>query len=239
MIALILDSGMGRRMGSLTKDHPKCMTEITDEDTIISRQLKLLSAYGIRKVLITTGPFEDILESHVRALGLDMDIRFVNNPIYDKTNYIYSIFNAREHLDDDILLMHGDLVFDARVLEAALKQQTSCVTVSSTLPLPEKDFKAVIRDGMVKAVGVGFFDEAMACQPLYNLRLKDWRIWLDSIASFCEEGNTGCYAENALNKVTDRVTIAPLDVKDMLVSEIDNEEDLNMIRSRLRGMENG
>lgn len=234
MIALILNSGMGRRMGSLTTDHPKCMTEITEGDTIISRQLRLLEECGVGKALITTGPFADALEDYVRSLGLAIDISFVNNPIYDKTNYIYSIFSAREYLDDDIILMHGDLVFEKSVLEMALDQKTSCVTVSSTLPLPEKDFKAVIRYGMVKAVGVEFFDDALACQPLYCLKRKDWNIWLDSIVSFCEEGKTNCYAEKALNLVTDRAEICPADVKDLLCGEIDNEDDYKAMLKRLK-----
>ncbi|MCR4688274.1 MAG: NTP transferase domain-containing protein [Saccharofermentans sp.] len=233
MIALILNSGLGKRMGSYTKEHPKCMTEITDKDTIISRQLRLLAKMGIRGAVITTGPFTDVFEDYVRALDTGLDISFVNNPIYDKTNYIYSIYMARELLDDDILLMHGDLVFDETVLEGIYGFGGSCVAVSSTLALPEKDFKAVIEGGKVTKVGIEFFDNAMACQPLYRLDRKDWKIWLDAIVSFCEAGTTSCYAENALNLVADKTNIIPYDVKDTLCGEIDNEEDLMNIRARL------
>lgn len=55
MKALILNSGMGKRMGVLTAEHPKCMTEIAKSETIISRQLKLLQKYGITEVIVTTG----------------------------------------------------------------------------------------------------------------------------------------------------------------------------------------
>ena len=44
-----------------------------------------------------------------------MSFTFVENPIYDKTNYIYSMYLAREYLKDDILLLHGDLVFDKKL----------------------------------------------------------------------------------------------------------------------------
>ena len=57
MKALILNSGLGHRMGVLTSEHPKCMTEITNKDTILSRQLKLISAAGIKEVVMTTGYF--------------------------------------------------------------------------------------------------------------------------------------------------------------------------------------
>ena len=78
------------------------------------------------------------------------------------------------------------------------------MAVSSTLPLPQKDFKAVVRKGRIQKVGVEFFDEAVSAQALYHLKKEDWRIWLDQICAFCESGQDGCYAENALNQVTDR-----------------------------------
>ena len=55
MKALILNSGLGKRMGVLTSDHPKCMTLISATDTILSRQLKQLVSFGIKEVVITTG----------------------------------------------------------------------------------------------------------------------------------------------------------------------------------------
>ena len=55
MKALILNSGLGSRMGVLTAEHPKCMTEISPRETILSRQLRQLSDAGIRDVVITTG----------------------------------------------------------------------------------------------------------------------------------------------------------------------------------------
>ena len=61
MKALILNSGLGRRMGVLTSEHPKCMTEISGTETILSRQLRLLAAAGIREAVITTGCFANSL----------------------------------------------------------------------------------------------------------------------------------------------------------------------------------
>ena len=61
MKALILNSGMGTRMGVLTSEHPKCMTEISTKETILSRQLKLLAEAGINEVVITTGYFDKVL----------------------------------------------------------------------------------------------------------------------------------------------------------------------------------
>ena len=239
MEALILNSGLGHRMGVLTSEHPKCMTEISSTDTILSRQLRLLSQAGIKKVIMTTGYFDGVLVNYCHSLNLPLDFTFVKNPLYSETNYIYSIYCAREELqNDDILLMHGDLVFEYSVLEDIIANEKSCMKVSSSLPLPDKDFKAVVKDGLVNAVGIEFFDSAMEAQALYKLKKDDWKIWLDRICEFCESGNRKCYAEVALNQVTDKCIIEAFDVHERLCTEIDTPEDLAVVKAKLAEIEN-
>ena len=237
MKALILNSGMGSRMGVLTSRHPKCMTEISAKDTILSYQLKKLVDIGVTEVVMTTGLFEEVLIEYCNSLELPMHITYVKNPLYQETNYIYSIYCARGYLDDDILLMHGDLVFENQVLEQVMACEKSCMVVSSTVELPQKDFKAVIKDDHITGVGIDFFEDAVAAQPLYKLLHEDWIKWLEKIGEFCEAGNTKCYAENALNEVSDKCSIYPLDVKDMLCKEIDNQEDLAAVSACVKEIE--
>ena len=239
MKALILNSGLGHRMGALTKDHPKCMTEITDIDTILSRQLKMLVSAGITEVIMTTGYYDKVLIEYCNSLNLPLQYTFVLNPIYDKTNYIYSIYCACEYLkDEDIVLMHGDLVFESSVLADILRSPRSCMKVSSTLPLPEKDFKAVVKEGRVMKVGVEFFDNAMEAQALYKLNKNDWNLWLDKIVEFCNTDRRNCYAEVALNEITDTCKIYTYDVQNRLCAEIDNLEDLAIIKAKVAMIEN-
>ncbi|MBQ5810414.1 MAG: NTP transferase domain-containing protein, partial [Clostridia bacterium] len=196
MKALILNSGLGHRMGDITKTHPKCMTDIPFEETILSRQLRIIAAAGVKDVVMTTGYFDQVLVDYCYSLGLDLNYTFVKNPIFDQTNYIYSIYCAKDLLcDQDVIMMHGDLVFEDGVFADVVKSDVSCMTVSSTLPLPEKDFKAVISGDRIEKVGIEFFDSALSAQPLYKLLAKDWNIWLDEIVAFCEADNRKCYAE--------------------------------------------
>lgn len=237
MKALILNSGLGSRMGVLTSEHPKCMTEISSHETILSRQLKMIADASIEEVVITTGYYDSVLVQYCTSLELPLHFTFVKNPIYDQTNYIYSIYCAREYLDDDIILMHGDLVFENEVFDKVLASATSCMTVSSTMPLPEKDFKASVIDGKVMAVSVDIFNEAMEAQALYKLFQPDWRIWLDKIIEFCENGKKKVYAENALNDLKGAANITALDVENLLCSEIDNPEDLAVVSNKLKEIE--
>lgn len=235
MKALILNSGMGTRMGVLTQEHPKCMTDIAEGESILSAQLKKLVKFGITDVVITTGYFDRVLVEYCSTLGLPLNYEFVYNPKYSETNYIYSIYCARDILrGEEILLMHGDLVFEDEALSRVLAFPGSCMTVSSTLPLPEKDFKAVLADGKITAVGIEFFENALAAQPLYKFTAKDWDIWLDRICAFCEAGTVKCYAENALNEVSGEMDLRPLDVLDLVCNEVDNADDLAAVSARYR-----
>ena len=235
MKAVILNSGLGHRMGAITKEHPKCMTEISICDTILSRQLNQLVSFNISDVVITTGYFDQILIDYCASLHLPLNISFVKNPIFDSTNYIFSIYCAKEMLkDDDIILMHGDLVFENYVLESIINSNNSCMTVSSTLPVPEKDFKAVINNGRIDKIGIEFFENALTAQPLYKIKKDDWLIWLEAIERFCDSGNRNCYAEKAFNEVSDRCIIKPLDICNLLCSEIDTPEDLESVSNKLK-----
>lgn len=237
MKALILNSGLGSRMGVLTSEHPKCMTEISYKETILSRQLKQIAESGIQEVIMTTGLFDSVLVNYCQSLDLPIHITFVKNPKYENTNYIYSIYCAKEYLHDDILLMHGDLVFENTVFDDVMDFDGSCMTVSSTLPIPEKDFKAIIKNNKIDKVGIEFFNEAMTAQPLYKLKKEDWIPWLDKIAEYCEADNQKCYAENALNTISNKINLIPLDVENRLCSEIDNLEDLAIVSAKLKEVE--
>ena len=249
MKALILNSGRGSRMGDLTAEQPKCMSELGPKETILSRQLELLALAGVKEVILTTGYKDEVLRDYCKKLKLKkMKLEFVKNERYEETNYIYSIYCAREllsNLKEDLLLVHGDLVFEARVLAELLSTPGSAMAVSSALSLPEKDFKAVIaggtRDSHITAVGVEFFEDAMAAQPLYKLTAADWQQWLDRIVAYCESGDPAkqtCYAEKALNEVlSEGLVLHPTNYRSMLCAEIDNADELRWLGARVKELE--
>lgn len=235
MKALILNSGLWKRMWDLTKAHPKCMTEINPntKETILSRQLNLLLKNWINDIVITTWFAAKLLEEYCNNLKLPVNINFIQNLIYTETNYIYSIYCAKEYLEDDIILMHGDLVFDEKVLREVINNFQSCMVTSSTVPLPEKDFKAVVNNWLIKKIWIEFFESAVMAMPLYKLNKTDWMIWLNNIIKFCEDWNTNVYAENAFNEISDSCKIICLDIKDDFCAEIDNQEDLDLVRNKI------
>jgi len=234
MQAMILNSGTGSRLGDITTNRPKCMIEIAEGVTLLSHQIEALAKAGVTEFLITTGYLAHVLQTYIHEKYNDaFPVRYVHNPSYSTTNYIYSMYLASSFVREDLVLVHGDLYFEEQILYKMLAIDQSCVVIDSTSPLPEKDFAAEVKGNRVAKIATHLTGpDCVACQPLYVLRYKDWQVWADAIARFCEAGRAGEYAETALNTVLDRVHLLPFDVKGDLCMEVDTPEDLMRLARR-------
>lgn len=122
MQAIILAAGMGRRLGLLTKNNTKCMVQVGDTP-LIDRLLSQLSRLKLNRVVIVIGYEGQKLRDHIGTRYDDkLNIEYVNNPVYDKTNNIYSLALAKEQLqEDDTLLIESDLIFDEKMFSLILE----------------------------------------------------------------------------------------------------------------------
>ncbi len=119
MQALILAAGMGRRLGDKTRNNTKCMVEVNGV-RLIDRMLGQLKSLDIDRVVIVAGYCRESLMSHVGDSYNGIPIHWVINPIYDKTNNIYSLALAKDELvKDDTLLIESDLIFEDDLLQMA------------------------------------------------------------------------------------------------------------------------
>lgn len=233
MKIIILNSGLGSRLGDLTKNNPKSLVEISNGHTIFSRAINILSKYS-NDFVITTGYLNNILMDYSEKYFPNINFTFVHNPIYDKTNYIKSI-DLIDDINDDVILLHGDLVFSQNVAEKIINAQKSSVVIDSTIDLPKDDFKAKLVKNNVNCISTKYFgDDAVACQPFYKLKKDDWNAWKNKIHEFCQEGNTDVYAEDALNMILDEIMISPLDILGDLCTEIDDKNDLKRVKGLLK-----
>ncbi|MCL2745949.1 MAG: NTP transferase domain-containing protein [Coriobacteriia bacterium] len=238
MQVVIFNSGLGKRMGEATKATHKAMVPLVGHggETIFERQIRLLVEAGLKDFVITTGPFKDQIESVFdKPEYKNLKVAFVENPLYATTNYIYSFYLARDYINDDALVLHGDLVFNRDFLQKMLDApEGSWAAVDKAASQPEKDFKVRVKDGLVKEVRIDIFDkDCYAFQPFYRLRAADMQAWIDEIVRFVEADDTGVYAENALNTITDRVAIQELSYRDDFVAEIDTLEDLSSVSAAI------
>lgn len=123
MQGIILAAGMGKRLKELTRDNTKCMVKVNGV-TLIERMLGQLDRMHLSRIVIVVGYEGRRLIDYIGTLGIRTPICFVDNPIYDKTNNIYSLALAKEYLvQEDTLLLESDIIFEDSVLSLLLEDE--------------------------------------------------------------------------------------------------------------------
>lgn len=128
MQAVILAAGMGKRLGELTKNNTKCMVKINGI-SLINRLLEQLSKLSLNKIIIVIGYEGEKLKNYLGYSYKTIEIEYIENPIYNKTNNIYSLYLAKEKLlEDDTILIESDLIFEDSIF--TLLEQSSYPNVA-------------------------------------------------------------------------------------------------------------
>ena len=126
MDALILAAGRGTRMGGI--DRPKCLLDLGGI-SILKYQIECLKNAGINKIFIVTGYNSEQIHSH-----LNDDFNFLHNVDFATTNNLYSVWTARNSLNDDFICIYGDLLFDQRILDYCINDVNDiCLVVEKNV----------------------------------------------------------------------------------------------------------
>ena len=239
MQAIILAAGMGRRLGEYTKDNTKCMLSINGEK-LIDRTLAILSNLNVTKVIIVIGYKGENLKKYIgnRYHGL-LDIKYVNNPIYDKTNNIYSLSLAKEEMiKDDTLLFESDIIYDESIVKKRLDNTWPNLALvakweywmdgtvvkidneNNILSFVSKDmFNFHDTDDYYKTINIYKFSKEFA-------RNK----YIPFLNAYCQAWGNNEYYEQVLKVLTflNRTDLKALPISDEKWYEIDDIQDLDI-----------
>ncbi len=234
--AVILAAGMGSRMGALTTSVPKCLVEVNGVP-ILFRSLHVLASAGVTEVVVVVGYEADQVRRRVGCTFDGMAIEYVDAPLFDQTNNICSLWDARRYLDEDILLIEGDVVFELDVV-MGLREQAGC-SMAVAADRAELSGTVVRHDdrGLVTSFILGAGRAALVdvksvrkTVNVYLLRAEELRTTI--VPELCrqvESGNVQAYYESVLRDlVAARALpdIAAVDVSASRWYEIDDHRDL-------------
>jgi histidinol-phosphate/aromatic aminotransferase/cobyric acid decarboxylase-like protein/choline kinase len=185
MQAIILAAGMGNRLGKYTKNNTKCMLSINGK-TLAERALDALDKAGIRKCIMVVGYRKENVISFLGDSYKNVQIHYVANDVYDKTNNIYSLYLAKDYLvQDDTLLLESDLIFEDRLIEEmAADPQPTLAAVAR--------FEAWM-DGTVVQLAEGNVIEAIIPKKLFNFDKKETYYKTVNIYKFSKDFSTKTY----------------------------------------------
>ena len=239
MQAIILAAGMGKRLGELTKDNTKCMVSVNGV-RLIDRMLTQLSALQLNRVVIVVGYQGENLIRHIGDRYDDrLKIEYIHNPIYDKTNNIYSLGLAKAQMqEDDTLLLESDLIFDSSMLELIIsnpypnlalvaKYETwmdgTMVRLSDDNDIvsfiPKKAFKYAEVEHYYKTCNIYKFSREFSCSQ-----------YVPFLEAYSKAMGNNEYYEQVLRVLTalDRSDLKALPITNEKWYEIDDVQDLDI-----------
>ena len=238
MQAIILAAGMGRRLGELTKNNTKCMVEVNGVK-LIDRVLTYLSHLDLKRIVIVVGYQAKNLKDYVDSQYHNLNIEYVDNPIYDKTNNIYSLALAKDKFkEDDTLLLESDLIYEESMLRLLVDNQQpdlalvakyekwmdgTMVTIDDERNIlnfiSKKEFKQTEVDKYYKTVNIYKFSKSYINNQ-----------YLPLLEAYCQMKGNNEYYEEVLRVLTmiDKSSLKALPIGDEKWYEIDDIQDLDI-----------
>ena len=238
MQAIILAAGMGRRLGELTKNNTKCMVEVNGVK-LIDRVMTYLSHLDLKRIVIVVGYQAKNLKDYVDSQYHNLNIEYVDNPIYDKTNNIYSLALAKDKFkEDDTLLLESDLIYEESMLRLLVDNQQpdlalvakyekwmdgTMVTIDDERNIlnfiSKKEFKQTEVDKYYKTVNIYKFSKSYINNQ-----------YLPLLEAYCQMKGNNEYYEEVLRVLTmiDKSSLKALPIGDEKWYEIDDIQDLDI-----------
>lgn len=238
MQAIILAAGMGKRLGELTKNNTKCMVEVNGVK-LIDRVLTYLSHLDLKRIVIVVGYKAENLVNYIENQYGNLNVEFVENPIYDKTNNIYSLALAKDKFkEDDTLLLESDLIYEESMLHLLVDNQQpdlalvakyekwmdgTMVTIDDDCNIlnfiSKKEFKQSEVDKYYKTVNIYKFSKSYINNQ-----------YLPLLEAYCQMKGNNEYYEEVLRVLTmiDKSSLKALPIGDEKWYEIDDIQDLDI-----------
>lgn len=239
MQAIILAAGMGRRLGELTKNNTKCMVKVNGVP-LIDRLLGQLSELNLSRVVIVVGYEGEKLKQYIGTrFDSSLNIEYVENPIYDKTNNIYSLALAKEQMmEEDTLLIESDLIFDNRLFRLIIDNPyPNLALVAKYEPwmdgtMVRIDSECNILDFVPKRLfDYNKKDSYYKTVNIYKLSKEfSKNIYIPFLEAYTKALGNNEYYEQVLRVITflDKVELKALPITDERWYEIDDVQDLDI-----------
>ncbi|MBW2605963.1 MAG: phosphocholine cytidylyltransferase family protein [Deltaproteobacteria bacterium] len=194
--AVLLAAGTGSRLYPLTQDMPKCLTMVNGVP-ILDRLVSCLNQQGFKRLIVVTGHLENCIREFLGNRAGSMVIDYIFSPLYETTNNIYSLWMAREIINEPFLLIESDLVFHVSLLDDMLYPDR--IAVSNMQPWMNGSTVTVNQFNQVDAFQSGAAGPADETRyktvNIYSLSLSSWYGIAERLDQYISAGNVNVYYE--------------------------------------------
>ena len=231
--AILLLAGQGKRLGRLTADRPKCMVRVGDL-SILERALRALAECGVSEVVLVVGYRQSQVRDFIGSSFAGMSVRYVVNEQHADTNTAYSLWLAREFLDEKVLLLEGDIVVDAEAIRRVLEPPDGDSVWAAVSIGPNRDEGILLapdserRVGRVELVrnGPGQADLTHKCAGIQLLTSEAACTFAATLRRAVAEGQTRTYADLVLGTLLKEHPVRLCGLDGLPWAEVDDAEDL-------------
>lgn len=233
MRGIIFAAGMAQRLGELTKELPKCCLPINQFETILARNLSLMSKYGFEEIIIVTGHAEEKIKKEVRSFTEQIqDIKLVHNEFYKDRNNIYTAYLVRNLINENTLIFNSDIVFDEKILAKAVEEmksnKDSFMIIDNHKRLVDEDMKVLLDESRrIIRINKHLDNEKSFGEYIGILRLSqhDVEAFANSLEHMIYEEIYHKYYEDALDRIATELTLRVISTDGHEWTEIDFVED--------------
>lgn len=228
MIIVILAAGKGKRLMPLTADVPKTILEINGK-TVLEYILENCINIHTKEFIIVVGHKKEKLadECNMLRVKYNPNIHLVENKKYFETNTGYSLHLALKRVNDDILIINGDNIFDEQILTNLLKSKYSAIVIDNVKKLDGESFKVDINKNIIKNMGKEISVENSDGEFIGISKVnKEDIVLFKKILFDLIEGNPQQYYDIAFRDLSKKISLDVVYTNGLKWTEIDTFDDL-------------
>ncbi len=230
--ACLLAAGTGSRLHPFTDSVPKCLTEVNGQP-ILQLFVDALLDNGFKRLVVVVGHLERHIRSFLSKNGGGLTIEFITSPLFQTTNNIYSLWLAKEKIQESSLLIESDLIFDHSLLEDLLYPDK--IAISPVQPWMSGTLVSMNSQNRVSAFDMGLNAYSVSMSPslfktvnIYSLSRLSWQKVFKRLEAYISNGKVNEYYETVFKEMVANGSLSLEGVffDPQLWYEIDTVEDL-------------
>ena len=194
--ALLLAAGMGSRLFPLTKSSPKCLT-LVNEKSILERLVTNLKKQGFKRLVIVTGYKNESIMDFLGSNSGGISIEYIHSPLYRTTNNIYSLWMARNIINEPFVLLESDLVLNTSLLDKMVFPDK--IAIAKMQPWLNGTTVSINKQNQVTKFHKGttdtYADIRYKTVNIYSFSLSSWRAIVKKLNQYISVGSVNCFYE--------------------------------------------